>query len=83
MVIILLNSQIHRRHSVGKCIIESDTIRMVYLWAYYSSIDRFTEGILLLSALFSQIQLELHIYMVIILFNRQIHRRHSVAKCII
>ena len=32
MVIILFNRQIYRRHSVGMCIIESDAIRMVYLW---------------------------------------------------
>ena len=65
MVILLFNRQIHRIHSVhsiGKCIIESDTISMVYLCAYYSSIDRFTEGILLVSALLSQIQSEWYIY---------------------
>ena len=62
MVILISNRQILRRHSVAKCIIESDTIRMVYIWSQYSSIDRFTEGILLLSALLSQIQSEWYIY---------------------
>ena len=62
MFITLFNRQIHRRYSVAKCIIESDTIRMVYLWSYYSSIDSITEGILLLSALLSQMPSEWYIY---------------------